>query len=164
MLSLHLCRKREIKSNTHQHSFFTTNTGGRHRLHHARQPITKKGAATFQAWDKQATWPIQWIQCFVYGAQAMKQTFSATRRAQPFVGLTAIIMSRALLQSAGNQGRRRRGGQWCPVPPFHVWPPGCYIYPILCFKNVALRSVFWLLLVLWPPAAKSWRRACWQLR
>jgi len=29
-----------------------------------------------------------------------------------------------------DQGRRQRGGQWCPVPPFeigaspfHVWPP-----------------------------------------
>jgi len=35
------------------------------------------------------------------------------------------------------------GGQWCPAPPFvigappfHVWPPGCCIHPILYFKNV----------------------------
>jgi len=36
------------------------------------------------------------------------------------------------------------GGQWCPAPilnrcpPFHVWPPGCYIHPILYIKNVPL--------------------------
>ena len=41
------------------------------------------------------------------------------------------------------QSRRQQGGQWCPPPhlksmppPFHVWPPGCYIHPILYFKNV----------------------------
>jgi len=28
------------------------------------------------------------------------------------------------------------------VPPFHVWPPGCYIHPILYFKNVAPLLVF----------------------
>ena len=27
--------------------------------------------------------------------------------------------------------------------PFHVWPPGCYIHPILYFKNVAPPSGFW---------------------
>jgi len=54
-----------------------------------------------------------------------------------------------------NHGRRQRGGQWClaspfeiGAPPFHFWPPGCYIHPTLHFKNMAL------------PAAKSWRRAC----
>ena len=34
------------------------------------------------------------------------------------------------------QGRRQRGGQWCPAPPFHVWPPCCCIHPTLYFKNV----------------------------
>ena len=45
--------------------------------------------------------------------------------------------------------------QWCPAPPFeigappfHVWPTGCFIHPILYLKNVAL------------PTAASWRRAC----
>jgi len=52
--------------------------------------------------------------------------------------------------STDNQGRRQRGGQWCPgppfeigAPPFHVWPLGCYIHPILYFKNVAPPSGFW---------------------
>ena len=34
------------------------------------------------------------------------------------------------------QGRRQRGVQWCPVPPFHVWPPGCCIHPMQYFSNV----------------------------
>jgi len=46
------------------------------------------------------------------------------------------------------------------VPPFHVWPFGCYINPILYLKNMAPPSGFWtLLLVFGPPTAKSWRRA-----
>jgi len=59
------------------------------------------------------------------------------------------------------QGRRQRGGQWCPaphlksVPPFHVWPPDCCIHPTPHLKNLA--PPFWFLA---PPAAKSWRRAC----
>ena len=56
------------------------------------------------------------------------------------------------------QGRRQRGASgaatpiwnWCPS--FQVWPPGCYIHPILYFKNVAPPSGFWpLLLVFGPP-------------
>jgi len=35
------------------------------------------------------------------------------------------------------------------APPFHVWPPGCYIHPILYFKNVA-PPVFWPPLLLHP--------------
>jgi len=38
------------------------------------------------------------------------------------------------------QGRRQRGIQWCPAPPFeigappfHVWPTSCYIHPLLYF-------------------------------
>ena len=34
-------------------------------------------------------------------------------------------------------GRRQRGGQWCPAPPFeigatpfHIWPTGCCIHPM----------------------------------
>jgi len=57
------------------------------------------------------------------------------------------------------QGRRQRGGQWCPAPPFeigsppfHVWPTGCCIRPILYFKNLspllALGSSFWFLALL----------------
>ena len=56
------------------------------------------------------------------------------------------------------------GGQWCPppppfeigTPPFHVWPTGCCIHPILYFKNVppfwflAPPSGFWLPLLLNP--------------
>jgi len=49
-------------------------------------------------------------------------------------------------------------GKWCPsphlkcVPPFHVWPPGCCIHPILYLKMIPpLRCLS-------PPAAKSWRR------
>jgi len=40
------------------------------------------------------------------------------------------------------------------APPFHVWPTGCCIHPTLYLKNVVP------LLVFGPPAAKSWRRAC----
>jgi len=55
------------------------------------------------------------------------------------------------------QGRRQRGASgaatpiwnWCPS--FHVWPPGCYIHPILYFKNVSPPSGFWPLLVFGPP-------------
>ena len=69
------------------------------------------------------------------------------------------------------QGRHQRGASGPPphlrsVPPISVWPPGCYIHPIMYFKNVAPLLVFgpyfWFLA---PPAAKSWRRACkcvWQ--
>jgi len=57
--------------------------------------------------------------------------------------------------AASCQGRRQRGvGGWCPAPPFHVWPIGCCIHPILYFKNVPP------LLVFGPPAATSWRRSC----
>jgi len=49
-------------------------------------------------------------------------------------------------------------GQWCPPPPFeigspqfHVWPPGCYIHPILYFKNVAPLLVFGPSFGLWLP-------------
>ena len=48
---------------------------------------------------------------------------------------------------------------WNRCPPFHVWSPGCCIYPILCFKNVAPS---WFLTPpsgFAPPVAKSWRRA-----
>jgi len=31
-------------------------------------------------------------------------------------------------------------------PQFHVWPPGCYIHPILYFKNVPLLVFFYPLL------------------
>jgi len=66
-----------------------------------------------------------------------------------------------------NQSRRQREGAVVPgppfeigSPPFHVWPTGCRIHPILHFKNVAPPFGFWpLLLVFGPPAAKSWRRA-----
>jgi len=40
------------------------------------------------------------------------------------------------------------GVQWCPDPhlksgpPFHVWSPGCCIYPILYLKNIAPLMVF----------------------
>ena len=51
---------------------------------------------------------------------------------------------------------------WNRCPPFHVWPTGCCIYPILYFKNVP--PPFWFLAPpsgFWPPAAaKFWRRAC----
>ena len=29
------------------------------------------------------------------------------------------------------------------VPPFHIWPPGCYMNPIMYFKNVSPPSGFW---------------------
>jgi len=52
------------------------------------------------------------------------------------------------------QDRRKRGCQWCPpLPPFHVWYPGCCIHPILYLKDVTS------LVVLAPTAEKSWRRA-----
>jgi len=44
--------------------------------------------------------------------------------------------------SVASQGRRQRGGQWCPAAPFHLWPPGCCIYPILYLKNVPPLLVF----------------------
>jgi len=34
------------------------------------------------------------------------------------------------------QGRPQRGGQWCPAPPFHVWPPDCCMHVIQYFLNV----------------------------
>ena len=45
------------------------------------------------------------------------------------------------------------------APPFHVWPLGCYIHPILYFKNVALPSGFWPPLLLNPgdgPGEECW--------
>ena len=55
------------------------------------------------------------------------------------------------------QGRRQRGSQWCPTPlfeigapPFHVWPTGSCIHPILYFKNVPPPG-FWPLLVFASP-------------
>jgi len=54
------------------------------------------------------------------------------------------------------QSRRQRGGQWCLAPfwnwcpPFHVWPTGCCIHPILYLKNLAPPSGFWPLLLLNP--------------
>jgi len=41
---------------------------------------------------------------------------------------------------------------WNRCPPFHVWPTGCCIHPILYLKNVVRPSGFWpLLLVFGPP-------------
>jgi len=48
------------------------------------------------------------------------------------------------------------GASGARCPPFSRLAPGCYIHPILYFKNVP--PSFWFLA---PPAAKSWRRA-WQ--
>jgi len=45
-------------------------------------------------------------------------------------------------------------GPVVPGPPYHVWPTGCCIHPILYCKNVPS------LLIFGPPAAKFWRRAC----
>jgi len=51
--------------------------------------------------------------------------------------------------NARTQGRRQRGGQWFPAPPFetcvplfHAWPTGCCIHPILHFKNMVLLLAF----------------------
>jgi len=56
-----------------------------------------------------------------------------------------------------SQGRRQRGGQWCPAPAFeigaplfHVWLPGCCIHPILYFKNVPPLLVFGPSFGFWP--------------
>ena len=72
------------------------------------------------------------------------------------------------------QGRRQRGGQWCPAlpfeigaPSFRVWPPDCCIHPILYLKNLAPLLVFgpsfWFLapLLLNPgdgPAQQHWSK------
>jgi len=61
--------------------------------------------------------------------------------------------------SSSVQGRRHQGGQWCTAPaiencdpPFHLWPSGCCIHLIQFFWNVAPRSHFWpLFLVFGPP-------------
>ena len=37
------------------------------------------------------------------------------------------------------------------APPFHVWPPGCCIHPILYFKNVPPPFGFWPLFVVFGP-------------
>jgi len=98
------------------------------------------------------------------GLQSNKYGISVKQNVNAFV--TVSLFGRM----AGNgrqQVRRQRGGQWCPAPPFeigappfHVWPTGCCIHPILYIKNVAPLLVyglsFWFLV---PPAAKSWRRA-----
>ena len=57
---------------------------------------------------------------------------------------------------SARQGRRQRGGSGAQLPiwnrytPFHVWPPGCCLHPILYFKNVIPPSGFWPLLVFDP--------------
>jgi len=65
------------------------------------------------------------------------------------------------------QGRRQRGGQWCPAPPFEICAPLSRLAPWLLhisntvFLKCARPSGFLpLLLVFGPPAAISWRRAC----
>ena len=68
------------------------------------------------------------------------------------------------------RGRRQRGGQWCLATPFEIgaphftFPPPDVTYIQYCiFKMCPTLLVFgpsfWFLP---PPAAKSWRRACWQ--
>ena len=76
-----------------------------------------------------------------------------------------IVTDRSL--SSSNQGRRQRGGQWCPVPPFEIGAPHFTFDPRLLhtsntvFYKFGPPSGFWpLFLVFDPPAAKSWRRAC----
>jgi len=63
-------------------------------------------------------------------------------------------------------GSSPAGGQWCPAPPFeigappfHVWPTGCCIHPILYFKNVSPPSGFWLPLLLNPGSWPVYRVA-----
>ena len=51
------------------------------------------------------------------------------------------------------QGRRQRGGQWCPPAPFEICAPHITfgpLHPIQYFKNVALLLVFGLPLLLSP--------------
>ena len=65
------------------------------------------------------------------------------------------------------QGCRQRWGSGARPPHLKLVPPisrlaGCYIHPILYFKNVAPLLVFGSSWFLAPPAATSWRRAwCW---
>jgi len=60
------------------------------------------------------------------------------------------------MRLGSKQGRRQRGGSgarplvWNRCLPFHGWPTGCCIHPILYFKNVAPPSGFWPPLLLHP--------------
>jgi len=69
------------------------------------------------------------------------------------------------VQTRLTQGRRQRGDQWCPAPPFEIGAPhftfgppvAAYIH--YCILKMCPPSGFWPLLVFGPPAAKSRRRA-----
>jgi len=67
-------------------------------------------------------------------------------------------MCAKLRTAAATQGRRQREGQWClappfeiGVPPFHVWPPGCCIRPMLYLTIVAPPFGFWPSILFWAP-------------
>jgi len=66
-----------------------------------------------------------------------------------------------------DQGRRQRGEQWCPAPPFEIGAPHLTFGPPVaayiqyCIFKIWPPFWFWpLFLVFGPPATKSWRRAC----
>jgi len=67
-----------------------------------------------------------------------------------FTGSVSLIVSaqERLLSAFTTGPSPAGGGSGARAPPFHAWPPGCCMHPIQHFKNVP------------PPAAKSWRRAC----
>ena len=71
-------------------------------------------------------------------------------RVEPwFDGIFSIRISFISFIRSCAQGRRQRGASGArpphlkSVPPFHIWPPGCYMNPIMYFKNVAPPSGFW---------------------
>jgi len=65
-------------------------------------------------------------------------------------------------------GRRQRGGQWCPVPPFEIGAPHfMFGPPVAAYIQYCILKMWPPLLVfgpsfsfLAPPAGTSWRRAC----
>jgi len=98
---------------------------------------------------------------FQQGLQhTLEQFFAACDRAGMKI-VTKIPRYDVSLETKAVASGRASGSRFeISAPPFHIWPPGCYIHPVLYFKNVA---PFWFLapsVFLLPPAAKSWRRAC----
>ena len=65
-----------------------------------------------------------------------------------------------------HQGRRQRGSQWCPAPPFEIGASHFTFGPLVAayiqYCIFKMWPPFWFLAPLsgfCPPAAKSWRRA-----
>jgi len=59
------------------------------------------------------------------------------------------------------QGRRQRGGQWCPASPFEIGASPFHVCPpVAAYIQYCVWNMWPPLLGFGPTAAKSWRRAC----